>query len=128
MPPSWLRRFMRGEIIRLRGKTLGRLAAALGLPLEVVRLGQLCDEAGRLLQDLEQALAEAAPHLHHPEEAVGAIANRARSHREKLALRPRVDYPAPEFDQGEWERTVASLTPEQKRAIVRLVAVSPQRD
>src|SRR5438093_13778452 len=61
VPPSWLRKFLGHKIVRLRARTIQRLARGLDVPEAVVRLAALTDVADQLGDSLEQALDAAAP-------------------------------------------------------------------
>ena len=111
----WLRRFLAGEIIHLRTRTIRRLATVLELPEPIIRLAMLSDQARALGDDLEAALvaAKGSGYLD--------LVRRAESAVVQLRAAPVVLPPLPPVSHEDWTDLGGRLTQRQKLAVLMLV-------
>jgi transcriptional regulator with XRE-family HTH domain len=111
----WLRRFLAGDIRRLRTPTIRRISTVLGLPEPVIRLAVLTDEARALIDDMEAALSAAR------ESGYVDLIETAEARIQALQAAPVILPPLPAVTDDDWDSLGERLTQRQKVAILMLV-------
>ena len=115
MATPWLRRFLAGDIMHLRTRTIRRLATVLELPEPIIRLAMLSDQARALGVEIDHALAAARGSGYLD------LVKGADSAALQLRAAPVVLPPLPPVSREDWTDLGGRLTQRQKLAVLMLI-------